>query len=119
MTKVIREEFVCDEHAQTHDAPYDFTITIRNRETGEEIGTFFMDACKDVVNWYKQNARKLEIEPVKPKKRVSRKRTVRRRKTTARPSPSVVRRWAQDRNLAVSAKGAIPKAIMEEYAKAH
>jgi hypothetical protein len=66
MTKIIREEFVCDEHAQNHDAPYDFTITIRNRETDEEIGTFFMDACKDVVNWYKQNAEKLETEPEKP-----------------------------------------------------
>jgi hypothetical protein len=119
MSKVIREEFVCDEHAQTHEAPYGFTIVIHNRKTGEEIGTFAIDACKDVVDWYRKHAEKLEVEKKVAKKRSPRKRTPRRKNTTADPAPEVIRRWAQSTGIAVGAKGRVPKAVLAAYAEAH
>lgn len=119
MSKVIREEFVCDEHAQTHEAPYAFTIVIHNRQTGEEIGTFAIDACKDVVDWYKKHAEKLVVEEKVAKKRTPRKRTARRKNTTADPSPEVIRRWAQSKGIVVGAKGRVSKAVLDAYAEAH
>lgn len=117
MSKVVREEFVCDEHAQTHEAPYEFTISIKNRETGRDLGTYSIDACKDVVDWYKAHAVRVAIEA--PKKRTPRKRSARRRNVAAKPSPQVVRRWAESRGLTVSSKGRVPSSVMEAYEKAH
>lgn len=119
MSKVIREEFVCDEHAQSHEAPYAFTIVVNNRQTGEEIGVFAIDACKDVLDWYKKHAEKLEVEKKVAKKRSPRKRTSRRKNTIVDPTPEVIRRWAQSEQIAVNPRGRVPKAVVDAYAAAH
>lgn len=112
-------KFVCDEHAQSHEAPLEFIIQVKDRETGKALGVYSIDACKEVHDWYRKNARTIETATKKSRSRTSRKRTARRKDSIVNPTPEIIRRWAASEGIEVNAKGRVRKDVRDAYASAH
>lgn len=115
MSKVVVERIVCDEHEEDHEAPFMALVKLVDRKTGKIAGTYVIDVCEEVVDWYSSNGLKI----IRRSRQTSKKQGPRKSVPRKNPSSAMIREWATSKGLSVSQKGRISKEVRQAYDKAH